>query len=80
MGGGDRAEKIKEEVPLKPLAPVNHLRNWLECMRSRQTPNADVRSGYAHSVASIMAARAEWTGKKLYWDRKREEIVDKPSA
>jgi hypothetical protein len=49
-------------------------------MRSRATPNADVRSGYAHAVVSIMAARSEWTGKKLYWDRKREDIVDKPVA
>jgi predicted dehydrogenase len=80
LGGGDRPEKIKEDVVLKPIAPVSHLRNWMECMRSRKTPNADVRSGYAHSVASIMAARAEWTGKKLYWDRKREEIVDRPVA
>jgi predicted dehydrogenase len=80
LGGGERPERIKEEVTLKPLAPVNHLKNWLECMRSRRTPNADLISGYAHSVVSIMAARSEWSGKKLYWDRKREEIVDKPVA
>jgi predicted dehydrogenase len=80
LGGGDRPEKIKQDIPLPPIAPTNHIKNWLECMRSRQTPIADVRSGYAHSVVSIMAARSEWTGKKLYWDTKREDIVDKPLA
>jgi len=80
LGGGDRPEKIKEDLTLKPIAPVNHIRNWLACMRSRATPNADIRSGYAHSVVSIMAARAEWTGRKLYWDPKREEIVNRPVA
>ena len=80
LGGGDRSERVKEEQKLEPIAPVNHIRNWLQCMRSRKTPNADLRSGYAHSVVSIMAARAEWTGKKLYWDPKREEIVDRPVA
>jgi predicted dehydrogenase len=80
LGGGDRPEKIKDDIDLPPIAPVNHIKNWLDCMHSRRTPIADVRSGYGHAVAAIMAARAEWTGKKLYWDRKREEIVDKPVA
>ena len=76
----DHPEKLKQDIPLPPVAPTNHMKNWLECMRSRRTPIADVRSGYAHSVVSIMAARAEWMGKKLYWDAKREDIVDKPVA
>jgi len=43
------------------------VQNWLDCMRSRKSPNADLLSGYAHSVVSIMAAQAERSGKKLYW-------------
>lgn len=78
VGGGDRAQRLKQDVKLTPVNPVNHVANWLGCMRTRATPNADLRSGYAHSVASIMAARAEWTGKKLYWDPRREEIVERP--
>ena len=54
------------------------MKNWLESVRTRKTPNADVFSGYAHSVAVIMAAQSEIAGKKLYWDKKREEIVDHP--
>jgi predicted dehydrogenase len=82
LGGGDRPERIKQDIPLPAIspAPTNHLKNWLTCMRTRATPIADVRSGYAHSVVSIMAARSEWTGKKLYWDARREEIVDRPVA
>jgi predicted dehydrogenase len=80
LGGGKRGERLAQEIKLSPIAPVHHMRNWLECMRSRKTPNADVLSGYAHSVAAIMAARAEVTGKRVYWDRKREEIVDRPVA
>ncbi|HXU83505.1 MAG TPA: Gfo/Idh/MocA family oxidoreductase [Polyangia bacterium] len=78
LGGGTRPERLKEEVTLKPVDPVHHMKNWLDCLRSRKPPNADLRSGYAHSVASIMAAQAERTGKRLYWDPRREEIVDRP--
>jgi predicted dehydrogenase len=80
LGGGTRPERFKEDTPLKPLNPTHHMGNWLDCMRTRKTPNADVLSGYAHSVASMMAARADISGKRIYWDAKREEIVDRPVA
>jgi predicted dehydrogenase len=80
VGGGKRAERLAADVEIKPLTPVHHMKNWLDCVRSRKTPNADLRSGYAHSVVSIMAAQAERTGKRLYWDAKREEILDRPIA
>ncbi len=76
-GGAKRPERLAADVAIQPINPVNHMKNWLDSMRSRKTPNADVRSGYAHSVATIMAAQAERTGKKLYWDPKREEIVER---
>jgi hypothetical protein len=33
-------------------------------------------SGYWHSIGIIMATRAYREGKKLFWDRKLEEIVE----
>ena len=57
---------------------LSHMTNWLECLRSRKTPNASVKNGFAHSVVVIMAARAYREGKKLYWDPKAEQIVDQP--
>jgi predicted dehydrogenase len=57
---------------------LSHMTNWFECLRSRKTPNASVRNGFAHSVAVIMAARAYREGKKLYWDPKAEQILDQP--
>ena len=57
---------------------LSHMTNWFECLRSRKTPNASVKNGFAHSVVVIMAARAYREGKKLYWDPKAEQIVDQP--
>jgi hypothetical protein len=31
----------------------NHIRNWMECIRSRKTPHADVVAGYRHAIAVI---------------------------
>ena len=33
----------------------NHMANWIECVRSRKTPNAPVELGYKSAVASHMA-------------------------
>lgn len=69
-------EKTYGPLPFISDSNPSHMRNWLECLRNRKQPNATVEDGFAHSVAAIMAARAQREGKKLYWDAKTEQIVD----
>jgi predicted dehydrogenase len=57
---------------------VVHLMNWINAMRSRSQPNANVDHGFAHSIVTIMAAQSYWSGKRLYWNPQSEEIVDQP--
>ncbi|MDP4262927.1 MAG: Gfo/Idh/MocA family oxidoreductase [Bacteroidota bacterium] len=58
----------------------NHIRNWMECIRSRQKPHAPVEAGYSHSIATIMTNAAAHTGKKVWFDEKTQEVMagDKP--
>ena len=53
----------------------NHIRNWMECIRSRQQPHAPVEAGYSHSIATIMANAAVHTGLKVTFDEKTQEIM-----
>ena len=55
-----------------------HTDNWFECMRNRKTPNGSIDTGFAHAVAVVMATRSYREGKKMYWDRKNEQILDHP--
>ena len=55
---------------------LEHMANWFDCIRSRRQPDSSVHDGFAHSVACIMAAQSYWLGRKVYWDRQREMIVD----
>jgi hypothetical protein len=64
---------VKQDDNLKA-----HTDNWLACMRSRKTPNGSIETGFAHSVAVIMATSSYRTGRKMYWDRTREEVLDHP--
>jgi predicted dehydrogenase len=52
-----------------------HMRNWMECIRSRTTPHADVVAGYNHSVAVIMTTAALHTGKKITFDETTQEVM-----
>lgn len=52
-----------------------HVRNWMECVRERKTPNADVHAGYNHSVALCMTIAALQTGKRITFNDDKQEVV-----
>lgn len=52
-----------------------HMRNWMECIRSRKQTHAPVEAGYNHSIAVIMANAAYRTGTRVTFDEKAQEVV-----
>lgn len=52
-----------------------HMRNWMECIRSRRQPNAPIEAGYNHSVAVVMTNAAYRTGEKVVFDDARQEVI-----
>jgi predicted dehydrogenase len=52
-----------------------HVRNWMECIRSRQETHAPVEAGYDHSIATIMTNAAARTGYKAVFDETRQEVM-----
>ena len=52
-----------------------HMRNWMECVRSRKQPNAPVEAGYSHSIANIMTNAAVHTGQKATFDEKTGQVM-----
>jgi predicted dehydrogenase len=57
-----------------PMTSAN-MRNWMECVRSRKTPNAPIEAGYNHSVALCMTIAAIQTGQKVTFDDKTQQVV-----
>ena len=52
-----------------------HMRNWMECVRSRRNPNAPAEAGYNHSIATIMCNAALRTGQKVTFDEKTQNVM-----
>ncbi len=57
------------------ITTSRHMRNFMECVRSRKETNAPVEAGYAHSIACIMTNAAVRTGEKATFDEKRQEVM-----
>lgn len=57
------------------VTTVAHMRNWLECVRSRKQTNAPVEAGYEHSIATIMTTAAARSGAKATFDSKTQEVM-----
>ena len=81
---GDKPEIVRVEgaPPGDSHGPsdddAHHLEDWLQAMRDRKQPGATIDHGFSHAICCIMAAQSYWSGKKLYWDAKAEEIVETP--
>ena len=52
-----------------------NVRNWMECVRNRKTPNAHIEAGYSHSVALCMTIAAIQTGRRVTFDDAKQEVV-----
>jgi len=59
---------------------VLHIRNFLDCIKSRKTPASDVESGHQIATACHLANISLKTGRKIRWDAKKEQIIDDPEA
>jgi predicted dehydrogenase len=73
---GDKADAVSTAADTKgdPQTSAN-MRNWMECVRSRKTPNASIEAGYSHSVALCMNVAAIQTGQKVTFDDKTQQVM-----
>jgi hypothetical protein len=54
---------VEEDYPLDV-----HTRNFLDCIKSRQKPVADMAIGYSSALPCLIALESLKLGKPLGWD------------
>jgi predicted dehydrogenase len=59
---------------------TNHMRNWLDSIRSRLAPIASVEVGHRSCTACILGDIAMVTGEKLKWDPAAERFLNSDVA
>ena len=57
-----------------------HQRKFVDCVRSRTKPPCDAEDGHRSSTALQLANISYRTGRKIFWDPRREQILNDPDA
>lgn len=71
------ARKYASPIP-EPMAP--HARNFLECIKSRGTPNASLEEAHRVTTVCHLANISLRLGRKLRWDAAREDFIGDKEA
>lgn len=78
--GGFRAGKMQDRSGNANRQLLDHARNFLDRIKTRQTPVSDLASSHRVSTACHLANLSLRTGRKLLWDAARSEIRGDPEA
>ena len=77
-------ERLKREllrgVDVVETPEENHMRNFLDCIRTRRKPNADVEIGQRSVTVAHLGNIARWVGGKLEWDPVAERFTNNDRA
>ena len=66
--------QIRGQKRVEDVAHPDHFLDWLQCLRTRKTPNASIDAGYQHGVAVIIAMRSFDAGQRMVYDAEKREI------
>ena len=64
-----------EMVGQTKTPPNAHMQNFLDCIRSGQTPNCPFEVGFRTSIACRMTVESYRQGRTIKWDPVKEEMV-----
>jgi predicted dehydrogenase len=75
---------LMEAVPFTPPEEggglERHVRNFLDCVRSREKPNADIAIGAHIARFAHLGNIAVRTGRKLYWEHEKQMFLNDEKA
>lgn len=70
----------KDETGDAPKDYRHHARNFLDCIKSKKTPIADLESSHQVAIACHLANISLKTGRKIVLNSEKEQIVDDAKA
>jgi len=69
-----QGERPEIRVPGEPRR--GHKENWLDCIRTRETPHCDAQKGYKIMVAIALSVEAYRQQKTMLFEPEKEEVIE----
>ncbi len=87
-GGGPQRSQVKPEPWIKAVKESGsspqqfdlHVRNFIDCIKTRETPIADVEDGHRTATTCHLANISLRLGRRLQWDAGKEQIIGDKEA
>jgi hypothetical protein len=73
---GEEPKKFPGSGDARPA----HVRNFLDCVKSRQQPVENVKVGHHVSTVAHLGNVAQRSGRKIYWDPVKEQVIGDKAA
>ncbi len=77
-GGWVLLDPDGKEMPKEESEPVgDHWRDWIDCMKTRATPRADLQSVAQTTIMCHLVNASLMSGQTVRWDKSRMDIIGK---
>ena len=76
----DRKSRAEYRVGAESELHIVHVRNFIDCLKTRRRPTSDIETGHYSTSAPHLANIALKVGRKIEWDWKKEEILEDQEA
>lgn len=77
-GGWLLLDQDGKEMPKEQADPVgDHWQNWIDCIKSREKPRADLQSVAQTTIVCHLVNASLMSGQTVRWDKGRMDIVSK---
>jgi hypothetical protein len=74
-GAEDTAAIVKRSERGFGYAAELHVRNFLDCVRTRKTPTAPMRIGFQSCLITLLANISRKAGKRVRWDDAAGRVI-----
>lgn len=72
--GSQSPNRIESKQRVPDVEIPHHMLNWLQCLRNRQPPNANIDAGHQHAIACLLADAAHLNERKMYYNHQTREF------
>jgi len=73
-------EKKRGQTQKEHQAVIRHVRSFIDCLRTRKRPFADIEAGHRATNPGHLMNIAWRLGRRVRWDPQREEVIGDPEA
>jgi predicted dehydrogenase len=75
-----RGNPVEEKLPTVNPLPTNHMRNFVDCIKTRKKPRSDIETMHKTTTLCHLANLTYLIGRSVEWDGEKDMVVGDPAA